>query len=107
MKILSRTNEDFSIGLMSSLQAAKDSPDLHDFELVCEGKTFPCNQFMLKAHSDVFKAMLSHPETKESQTKKVVIEDCTPQVLEIFLQLLYTGQADIPDHCMRYCIFCN
>ncbi len=87
---------------MTSLQAAKDRVDLHDFELLCDGQSFPCSKFMLMARSDVFMAMLSHQETKESQMKKAVIEDCTPEALRIFLQLLYTGQADIPEHCLRY-----
>ncbi len=95
------------MGLAMSLLlsgAAKDSEQLHDFKLLCDGREFPCSKFILGAHSEVFRAMFSHSDTTEASQNMAVIEDSTPEALEIFLQLLYTGQDTIPITEARYFI---
>ncbi len=98
----SYSDDDLMSGLVSSLQAAMVSTELQDFKLICKGRTFSCNKFMLMSRSDVFKAMLSHQGTAESQKNSLTIKDSTPEVVETFLQLLYTGQAQMTQHCLRY-----
>ncbi len=81
-----------------ALPAARNMTELHDFSLLCGGKKFPCSKFILGAASEVFRAMFAHKETTEVKKNMVVIEDSTPDAVELFLQLLYKGEAKMsPD----------
>ena len=81
--------------LLSSLQSARDNPALNDFKLHCGGKTFPCNKFILALRSPVLGKIFSHEAKEEAEAEKehLVVEDCTPEALEVFLQILYAGKA--------------
>jgi speckle-type POZ protein len=68
---------------------------LHDFNIKCEGKTFPCHKAILASRSEVFKAMLTQEESLERIKNEVEIKDCSHEALESFLEFLYTdGLSD-------------
>ena len=59
--------------------------------IICEGKEFKAHTFMLSARSSVFSAMFSHRGTKEWETREVNVTDCHADIMEMFLQYIYTG----------------
>ena len=59
--------------------------DHADMELVCQDEVFPCHRFIMASRSDVFKAMFSH-NMKESQERRVTVEDASPTVVKQFLK---------------------
>ncbi len=104
-KISGRTHirsDDAHDDVLACLQAAKDLPELSDFTLICDGQRFPCNKFMLGARSEVFRAMFAHTNTVEAKQDRVVIKDSTPEAVKTFLQMIYTGQADVSSKHARY-----
>jgi len=64
--------------------------ELSDIELRCGETAFPCHQLILRARSPVFRAMFQ-TEMKEKQTKKIDIEDATPELVAEMLNFIYTG----------------
>ncbi len=49
----------------------KESGEMCDITIECDGRSLSCHKFVLAARSDVFKTMFSHSETKEATTNKV------------------------------------
>jgi len=70
-----------------------NNKELSDVEVECGGEVFNCNQSILSARSDVFRAMFQ-ADMKESKTKKVNIKDVNPDVLNEMLQFIYTGSTN-------------
>ena len=70
-----------------------NSKEFSDVEIECDGKIFNCHQLILSTRSDVFRAMFQ-PNTKESITKKVNIDDFDPDVVGEMLKFIYTGVAN-------------
>ena len=56
-----------------------------DITLICQAKRFPAHKTILAARSDVFAAMLTHPNTEEVKSNEVKIEDTDPGTLERLL----------------------
>ena len=83
-------------------RASRDLAELHDFRLLCDGREFPCSRFVLGAASEVFRAMFAHGDTAEAERGAVNVEDSTPEAVGFFLDLLYTGRADVPADTARY-----
>jgi len=77
-------------------KAASFEPDskFSDITLVCGNRTFACHKVILASRSDVFDAMLSHPETLEGQTSRVEITDIDEDSLEQLLSFIYTDKLD-------------
>jgi hypothetical protein len=48
-----------------------------------DGKDIPCHKSILAARSPVFSAMLDHPDTHESKTGVLCIEDVEYMVLKV------------------------
>ena len=76
--------------LGQSLKTLWKDNELTDFKLVCAGETFPCHKVVLACRSDVFKTMLSHGHNQEVLTGQAIIKDCKPDILNKFLEFLYT-----------------
>ena len=76
--------------LGQSLKTLWKDNELTDFKLVCAGETFPCHKVVLACRSDVFKAMFSHGHNQEVLTGQAIIKDCKPDILNKFLEFLYT-----------------
>lgn len=64
-----------------------------DVLLKVKGRDFKCHRAVLGSRTPVFEAMFEHPETTESKTGIVDIEDCDPDSFAEFLQFLYTGRV--------------
>eukprot|EP00092_Neocalanus_flemingeri_P001791 GFUD01001909.1.p1 GENE.GFUD01001909.1~~GFUD01001909.1.p1 ORF type:complete len:336 (-),score=88.02 GFUD01001909.1:38-1045(-) len=63
-----------------------------DFQVVCNGKSFPCHKAFLAARSPVFmKMMESNMKEANEATMKI---DCTEIVAENLVKYFYTGQVD-------------
>lgn len=66
---------------------------LSNVQINCGGENFKCHRLILSARSPVFKAMLEH-NTKEKRSGIIEIKDIKPDIMKIFLDLLYTGKVD-------------
>ena len=62
-----------------------------DFELKCDGQSFPCHKHILACRSDVFKAMMTS-DTKEAKDSCVDIVDSEPRYVRAMLAYLYTDR---------------
>ena len=71
-----------------------EDKEFSDVEIHCNGKVFSCHQSILAARSSVLRAMLQ-AEMREAQTKRIVIQDSTPEIVGEILRFIYTG--DISD----------
>ena len=71
-----------------------EDKEFSDVEIHCNGKVFSCHQSILAARSSVLRAMLQ-AEMREAQTKRIVIQDSTPEIVGEMLRFIYTG--DISD----------
>ncbi len=60
---------------------------------------FPCSRFILGARSKVFSDIFAASTEADKKDDKATleVEDCTPEVMELFLQLLYSNKAKIGD----------
>ena len=57
-----------------------------------EEKEFKVHHALLATFSPVFEAMFSHPDTKEAQERRVLIEDVSAETMERLLTFIYTGE---------------
>ncbi len=71
--------------------ALKENDD-KDFVIQCQDKYFSCHRFILKIRSPVFKAMLESDNT-ESTNGVLVIVDFDKEVVQSFLEYLYTDKC--------------
>jgi speckle-type POZ protein len=62
-----------------------------DFTIECEGREFRVHKFVLMAHSEVFRAMLSHEGCKEVRESRVQLVDTNPTAVGHMLTYLYSG----------------
>src|SRR5699024_2919683 len=58
-----------------------------------DGKEFPAHKVILASRSSVFAAMFSHEELEENKNKRVDIPEVSGQVLEAFLEYIYSGEC--------------
>lgn len=65
-----------------------------DVTLMCKGKEFKAHKVLLVSRSPVFKAMFEH-DMKESSTNSVNLLDIEPDILEKFLEFMYTGNTNV------------
>ncbi len=82
-------------GLLDNLEKSQTDPKLNDFALVCDGEHLACSKFVLSAHSVVFRAMFDHDGTLEAERSAAIVEDATPQALELFLRMMYSARAEL------------
>jgi BTB/POZ domain/Leucine rich repeat len=64
-----------------------------DFTIIAGTKTFPVHKVVLAACSPVLAAMLENDDEVKA-TNKLEIKDCNEEVVEEFLQCLYTGEIN-------------
>ena len=67
-----------------------EDKDFCDMEINCGGEIFSCHQVIIAARSPVFRAMF-RAKMKESESRKVTIEDIKPEIMAEMLYFLYTG----------------
>lgn len=67
-----------------------ENKEFCDMEIVCGGEIFSCHQVIISARSPVFRAMFQ-AKMKESESRKVTIEDIKPEIMAEMLYFLYTG----------------
>ncbi|XP_042909507.1 speckle-type POZ protein B-like [Parasteatoda tepidariorum] len=65
-----------------------------DFVFKVGDQSFPAHKIILSAHSPVFKNMMTH-EFEESKTNSVTITDATPEIFDLFLRYLYSGEIEV------------
>ena len=87
----SKISFDGTLSLHKDISRAKNNNTTADMTIICEGKEFKAHKFMLSARSSVFSAMFSHKGTKEWETSEINITDCHADIMEMFLQYIYTG----------------
>lgn len=78
--------------LSQDLESAFHNKDFADVKVVCGDRVFECHQFMLSSRSPVFRAMFQSDMT-EASTKRVDIQDLTPEVVNDMLVYIYTGNT--------------
>ena len=61
-----------------------------DFEIICQGESFPCHKNVLAARSKVFKTMLNM-DGEEAKRNCLVIEDFDIFQVRQLLEFIYTG----------------
>lgn len=66
-----------------------------DFTIDCEGKEFLVHKFVLMAHSEVLRAMLSHSHLLESKNNRLSITDSSATAVNQMLVYMYSGS--LPD----------
>ena len=86
--------------LLNNLESVFLNKEFTDVQIQCGDKVFECHQFMLSVQSPIFKAMFQ-VEMKEKNTKKVVVKDIRPDVLEEMLTFIYTGKCPNVDNLTR------
>ena len=89
--IAAKISFDGTLSLNDDIARAKNNNTTADMTIICEGKEFKAHTFMLSARSSVFSAMFSHRGTKEWETREVNVTDCHADIMEMFLQYIYTG----------------
>jgi len=66
-----------------------------DVQVVCNGKSFPCHKYILCSQCPAFKADLFN-NCKEKKEGRIVIEDSTPEAVNMMIQFLYGYDNEIP-----------
>jgi len=75
-----------------------------DFEIVSDGKSYPCHKVFLSAASAVFKGMIESG-MKESLNSSLVLESFPEDVINSFLRFIYTGDIDekvLCENCVTF-----
>ena len=97
--LISRTTA-FSSRLLEELVTLHNDADLTDFSLNTGGKTIECHRVILAANSPVLKAMLKS-KMKEASQNQMDLDNIFPQVLDIVVRYMYTGEARIPREALK------
>jgi len=75
-----------------------------DFEIISDGKSYPCHKAFLSAASPVFKGMIESG-MKESLNSTLVWESFPEDVINSFLRFIYTGDMDekiMSENCVTF-----
>ena len=78
-----------------------------DFNIQCNGKSFPCHKAFLAASSPVFKTMIES-KMKEAQDSTLVLGNNKEVVIENFLRFIYTSKMDdevLKENCVSFLEF--
>merc|ERR1719461_759862 len=81
--------------LIQVLQDLHLSEDSSDITIICDDEKFPCHKFILSARSDVFKTMLSMPDSKEQLDGIIKIDDVSAQTMKTLLKFMYKDDLEI------------
>jgi len=78
--------------LMADMKSLLSRADEYaDFAIICEGKNFPCHEAILRARSPVLNKMFLQ-KMKESTTRELIIEDVGEDIIDAFLEYIYSGE---------------
>ena len=66
--------------------------DFSDFQIVCEGHTFPCHRVILANHSEVLAKMTQTNNWSESEEKIWTISDFKHETVKLMLHFIYCHQ---------------
>lgn len=69
------------------------SSDGSDCVIECDGHLFNVHKFILMAHSEVFRAMFKHKETKENVESRIEIKDATSKAVHHLLTYMYSSNV--------------
>jgi len=75
-----------------------------DFEIISDGKSYPCHKVVLSVVSPVFRKMMES-EMKEALESTLVLESHPEEVINSFLRFIYTGEMDekvMIEHCVTF-----
>ena len=97
--IISRTTM-YSSKLGQELTTLRNNDDLTDFSLKTRGKVVKCHGVVIAASSPVFKAMLKS-KMKEATEKQVMLDNISPEALDIIVEYIYTGETRIPTEVLK------
>lgn len=78
---------------LDDFQLALQNNGSSDVTIVVDGKEFPTHKNILAAHSIVFEAMFQC-NMRESQTNRVEIDDIDGNIMEEFINYIYTGKIN-------------
>lgn len=62
-----------------------------DCIIQCDHQQFDVHKFILMAHSEVFRAMFSHKETKENVESRIDLKDTPHFAVKHMLTYMYSG----------------
>ena len=87
--------------LSNNFTALRKSGLMADMTIVCDGVRFSTHKLVLSSRSEVFAAMFSHDDVKESKRSEVVIKDTDKDTMDMFLEFVYgaTLPADVSFDC--------
>ncbi|XP_042909502.1 uncharacterized protein [Parasteatoda tepidariorum] len=85
---------DKHLDFFKNLQSMYDLSMFSDFVFKVGDQSFPAHKIILSAHSPVFKNMMTH-EFEESKTNSVTITDASPEIFDLFLRYLYSGEIEV------------
>nr|XP_042912859.1 speckle-type POZ protein-like [Parasteatoda tepidariorum] len=81
------------VDFIRNLKSIYEHSVLSDFVFKVGDKSFHVHKNIVAAHSPVFMKMMTH-DFMESKTNSVTITDAAPEVFELFLRSLYTGELE-------------
>ena len=79
---------------VQNLTKMRSAESFSDVQVICNGKVFPCHKVVLSTQSPVFKTFLTG-DTKENRENRIVIEDSTPNAVDLMLDYLYSGNVRV------------
>ncbi len=91
-------NEDSSKFLQHSMLRLMKESKFSDFQILCDGKVFPCHKSILANQSDVLLNMMSG-NWSENSANMLEIDDFDSNTVESMLHYIYTNQLSDKTHC--------
>jgi hypothetical protein len=90
-------DDDKENSLASDWGARFNDDYLSDIKVIAGKSSFHCHKLVLASRSDVFKAMFSHGNFKESVGGEIILEE-DPANVEQFLKFLYTDEVKLDEN---------
>ena len=85
--------ENHSISILNVLNDFRENKFLCDLVLVVQQKEMYCHRNILAAGSPYFRGMFSTKMKENMESKPVILNDLTVEIMELILAFLYTGQV--------------
>jgi len=82
-----------SSSVLKGLDSLLQSENFSDFVIECKAKEFKVHKNILGIRSPVFEKMFAH-DTVENRESKVIIDDIEPDIMQVLLRYMYTGDLD-------------
>jgi hypothetical protein len=85
--------------LQKSLKKMMLDPDLADFKIVCEDKSFPCHKNILANQSEVWKTMFSSENWRENKDNSLEIQDFDSKTVSSMINFIYLAELPENEKC--------